>query len=216
MSETWWGQTAEKYGMNVLVNNSAGGSRTKIGDTDITRPSGIERCVSLHKDTVTPVVNPDIIAVFMGTNDFLAWVEVGTYSESLHSSLVTDNGDGTYTYATPTTFAESYVIMMDKMVKQYKNADIFCFTLIEGSVWQGQYWLAYRDSPYKLKQYCDVIKQVAAYYGAEVVDLYTESGITMYNVASLTHDHVHPNTLGMDAISRVFEKALLRKYLGCK
>lgn len=211
VEQTWWKQTATKYGMNVLVNNSAAGSRVQ-NSPDEARLSGIERCTNLHQDTTSPVVNPDIIAVFMGTNDFLTYVDLGTYSETLHTSLITDNGDGTYTYATPTTFAEAYVIMMDKMKKQYAGADIFCFTLLEGAVLNGTGYPAYENSKYKVEEYCEVIKQVAAYYGAEVVDLYNESGITVDTHDEMTRDNVHPNVLGMDAISYVFEEALIKKY----
>lgn len=212
VSETWWQQTATKYGMNVLVNNSAGGSCTLSNNSDDTRLSGLSRCTNLHQDTAVPAVNPDIIAVFMGTNDFLSYVDVGTYSESLYTSLIEGNGKGQYYYSPPRNFTEAYIVMIHRMMNKYKDADIFCFTLPEGAVLNGQWFLAYEKSQYKVEDYNNVIRQVAAYFGLEVVDLYNDSGITVETLPTLTHDNVHPNALGMDAISEVFEKALNKKY----
>ncbi|MBQ2997852.1 MAG: SGNH/GDSL hydrolase family protein, partial [Oscillospiraceae bacterium] len=77
--ETWWQQTADLLGMEVLVNNSSGGGRV-LSDETFSRISGgafsssirneaayKNRCVSLHN---TNGENPEVILVFLGTNDF--------------------------------------------------------------------------------------------------------------------------------------------------
>ncbi|MBQ4546340.1 MAG: SGNH/GDSL hydrolase family protein, partial [Oscillospiraceae bacterium] len=77
--ETWWQQTADLLGMEVLVNNSSGGGRV-LSDETFSRISGgifsssirneaayKNRCVSLHN---AKGENPEVILVFLGTNDF--------------------------------------------------------------------------------------------------------------------------------------------------
>lgn len=84
--------------MNVLVNNSYSGDRvTNYGQS---------RCEQLHDDTGTNAgTNPDIIAVYLGINDF-------------------DSG------VSADTFKTSYDTMIGKMCAKYDSADIYLFTLI--------------------------------------------------------------------------------------
>ena len=111
--QTYWGLLIEKYGMELCVNNSTGGG--KVSDdvgTDGVRLSGIKRSTELHHNSKQM---PDIIVVYMGTNDFLS--------------------------AVPSTiFEETYTQMIDSLLKTYTTAEIFCFTLIpaKDSMYQNQ------------------------------------------------------------------------------
>lgn len=102
VNETWWKQTADKTCMNVLVNNSYSGDRvTNFGQT---------RCEQLHDDTgVNAGTNPDVIAVYLGINDFDGGVSL-------------DN------------FKTSYDLMIGKIVAKYNSADIYLFTLLPNNV----------------------------------------------------------------------------------
>ena len=97
---TYWKQVANRTGMNVLVDNAWSGDRVTTG--------GQNRCEQLHDDTGNPgggVINPDVIVVYLGINDFNGGV---------------DNN----------TFASAYNTMLNKIRTKYANADIFVCTLV--------------------------------------------------------------------------------------
>jgi len=66
-ADTWWQQTIDALGLELLVNNSWSGSavlHTRRG----TAGAYVDRCVQLHNDKTGE--EPDIIVVYMGGNDF--------------------------------------------------------------------------------------------------------------------------------------------------
>lgn len=82
MRDTWWDKVISYFGGELLVNNAWSGSRvTKIptyNGYEQLFPSGCsdERTSSLHINEVLP----DVIVVYLGTNDWAYGVEV--YDES--------------------------------------------------------------------------------------------------------------------------------------
>ena len=75
MNDTWWGQVISCCGGELLVNNSWSGSRvTKLPNRDSLFPSGCsdERTNGLHIGSL----KPDVIIVYLGTNDWVRGVEV--------------------------------------------------------------------------------------------------------------------------------------------
>lgn len=103
-NQTYWGKVIDKYGMELCVNNSTGSGKVSA-DVDkgdgYERLSGIKRGTELHNNEGQ---EPDIIIVYMGTND------------------LADN--------TSTSFKSAYKKMIDNIYARYANAEIFCFTLI--------------------------------------------------------------------------------------
>ena len=96
---TWWYQANERLGLQLLVNNSYSGDQ--LAGSGL----GLTRCEQLHDDTGDNAgTNPDLIAVYFGTNDIGRNVSADT-------------------------FRELYAQMVDKMQAKYKDADIFLFTL---------------------------------------------------------------------------------------
>ena len=62
VNDTWWMQTVNETGMNLLVNNSWSGD--KVSEL------GINRATQLHDNTGSNAgTTPDIIAVYIGIND---------------------------------------------------------------------------------------------------------------------------------------------------
>ena len=98
VENTWWKQLATVTEMNVLVNNSYSGDRVdSLGD---------ERCVQLHDNTGDNAgTNPDIIAVYLGINDF-------NQGETLSG------------------FTESYTAMINTIKQNYSSSKVFLFTHI--------------------------------------------------------------------------------------
>ena len=78
VSDTWWKQVIDVLGGEVLKINASGGSRilsdehfNGAGIRDGNHAAYRDRCVNLHVGNDTP----DVILVFMGTNDFSYHVE---------------------------------------------------------------------------------------------------------------------------------------------
>ncbi len=204
-NDTWWMQAINRLDMNLLVNNSWRG--TKVLDSGIRSGYGI-RSQNLHDDTLANnpggvAVDPDIIFVHMGTNDYLQSVTPGTFDPSA-MSYIQENADGSFTYSTPANFAQAYAIMLHKMHKRYPNADIFCFTLAP---------ISYKTDRAALESINSVIRVVSEHFGAALVDLYQDSGITWDNAGSyLAADLIHPTAKGMDLMTETLLQAMRDHY----
>lgn len=97
VNDTWWKQTVNNTGLNLLVNNSFSGDRVVL--------KGQIRNQQLHDDTGEIIINPDIIVVYLGINDFI-------------KNVPTDE------------FGLAYETMIVTMKSTYPNADIFLLNLL--------------------------------------------------------------------------------------
>ena len=200
-ADTWWQQTIDALGMELLVNNSWSGScvlPTRAG----TAGAYIERCLNLHNDTTGE--EPDVIVVFLGTNDFSYYQSTLGTADIDYDLLITDNG-----YATPTTTCEAYAILLDKVTSRYPNAEIYCMGMTA------------RRSPDKVDSYADVgqptafnaeLKQIIDHFGLTYVDLENcgiDADAEIFD-AYMGDGRVHPNKQGMDKIT----EALIGEMLG--
>ena len=94
VSETWWMQTITRSGLELVVNNSWSG--------DCVTNRGISRAKQLHNNDGR---EPDIIAVYLGINDFR-------------------------TKVTADTFRVKYEEMICGLLETYEAADVYLFTLL--------------------------------------------------------------------------------------
>jgi len=100
-NDTWWMQVINKLGMNLLKNNSWAGSCVN-GNS----PYGSDAIDdSRLAELLDGATKPDIILLFMGSND------CGSQ------------------YVKLSTFTSSYKIMLDKMIALCPNAEIYIMTL---------------------------------------------------------------------------------------
>ena len=205
-ADTWWQQAADVLGLEVLVNNSWSGScilPTRSG----TVGAYAGRCVQLHNDTTGE--EPDVIAVFMGTNDFSYYQDtLGTADAIDYDALITENSNGSFAYAEPATSCEAYAIMLHKMRQRYPDADIYCMTLTA------------RRDPDKADNYADVgqptafnaeLTKVIQHFDCTVVDL-ENCGIDKEAEIFDTYmgdGRVHPNAEGMDLITQALVGTML-------
>jgi len=202
--DTWWMQTVKETGMKLLVNNTWGGARVfGPGETEVRYNTYKYRCDNLHSDTgALSGTNPDVIAVYIGINDVRNnYDTIGTFESINFDALINEN-NGTFTYATPTTFAEAYVIMIHKVIKKYPDADVYCFNLLpepESNKRSTQKQVEFTNS---------IIFKIADKFGLNKVDLYNKTGINVSNVSKYTKDGLHPIEEGMDLIAKVFVDAL--------
>ncbi len=189
--ETWWKQAVDSTGMNLLVNNSWSGSKVTNGNG----AAYDKRATELHADTGSNKgKNPDIIAVYMGVNDFNNKVELGSFKE-LKEVYTKNNG-----YITPENFAQAYAIMLHKITQKYNNADVYVFTL--------PYNGTNKDTA-TMDKYNDTIRSIAKYFKCRVVDL---AAIDGYAYEKYTSDGLHPNEQGMDLITDLFVRTLKSVY----
>ena len=197
---TWWKQTADALGMEILVNNSWSGScllNTRSG----TVGAYLDRCVQLHDNTGENAgQTPDVIAIFLGTNDYYTYPStLGSFDSIDFGALIKETSD-TVEYKAPVTSMEAYAITLHKIKKAYPDAEVYCFTLLQRVNSQNQ------PSAFN----ADIIK-LAEKYGASVVDLYN-CGILSESACftAFMGDNLHPNNAGMDAISNAFISSLLK------
>lgn len=193
--DTWWYQTAEILDMRLLVNNSWSGScllRAAHG----AEGAYVSRCVQLHDDTGDNAgEEPDIIAIYLGTNDYYAYPDtLGTFDSIDFSTLIRPDG-----YAAPSTTLEAYAITLDKIQKRYPNAEVYCFTLLP-MVGSDSQPAAFNAD----------IRALAARFGCFWVDL-SDCGISTAPEAFAVYmgDSLHPEVFGMDAITAAFVSSIL-------
>ncbi len=200
-ADTWWQQTIDALDMELLVNNSWSGStvfRPRNGESSVGYG---DRCVNLHNDMTGE--EPDIIAVFLGTNDFSYYQNTLGTADIDYDALIADDG-----YAVPTTTCEAYAIMLDKIINRYADAEIYCMGMTA------------RRSPDKEDSYADVgqpttfnaeLHKIINHFGATYVDL-ENCGIDADADTFDTYmgdGRVHPNALGMDKITNAFVRSVL-------
>lgn len=207
----WIYRAAAELDANILVNNSWSGSAVQFWQYGA---PGIwqDRCVQLHDNTGENAgQEPDIIAVYMGTNDF-KWVEGIT-----GQSAVDENGQpvtphlGTYedtmakvasctltVDSTPTTTMDAYWISFTKMQARYPNSEIFVLGL-----------LPFKAGKQQPVAFNDAIQKMSVHFGVTFIDL-EQIGIDSDNKTFeyLMEDWLHPNLKGMEALSNAFVTAL--------
>ena len=184
LADTWWQQAIDTLGMELCVSNAWSGSCI-FDPTPKASTAYVDRCVQLHNDNTGE--EPDIIAVYLGTNDISKNKDaLGNASDIDYDALILEGANG-YTYKTPTTASEAYAIMLHKITQRYPKAEVYCFTLVHKNTFN------------------EPIRAIAEHFGANVVDLFQNSGIitgTKYDAYYIVDGH--PNVYGMDAITNCF------------
>ena len=207
VEDMWWYIAAEDLDAEILVNNSWSGSCV-FGPNEPYAGEGTDgcgdRCVNLHDDTGENAgEEPDIIVIFLGTDDCtFRWETIGAAYMVNHAALIRETDDGVL-YAEPTTSAEAYAIMLDRIMRRYPSAEVYCMTVLprrDADIYQR----------YVVENMNDIIRTEARRFGATVVDVYEDSGITS-EISSFDRymmDLLHPNEAGMERIAYVLECAV--------
>lgn len=185
--DTWWGKVPEHLGCEILVNNSFSGSRvTKLPDRDGLYPSGCsdERASALHRGDE----KPDIIIVYLGTNDWYNGVSL-EHKHGIQRLL-----DQAFSYA--------YNNMLCKIRNNYPSAEILCCTLCPSDVKNADGVFPFEKEGVHMKNYCDIIKDVASENECRVIDLYSHG--RFYS----TLDGYHPDAEGMKSIAEMMLEEL--------
>lgn len=202
VEKTWWWQVMDATGMELNANASS--SNTTITGDSLDTTGSAPGCSTKRMIDLTPGDDgpaPDILIVFMGTNDFLRSVQLGTFTEPSpqDEGVVND-------------FCDAYELMIQKLNALYPNAEIYFCTLLEtnaGDVDEyPQSYPATNKNGNTIGDFNAEIATIASAYSYPVIDVHN-CGITYEKLEQYTSDGVHPNAEGAKLIAEYITNALL-------
>ncbi len=198
VNDTWWKQAVDGLNLELYANGSSSGA-TCVGDSAGTTDPQCG-CNEFRTNSLYGPGGeiPDIILLYMGTNDALKSIPLG------------DN-DGTRKVdeGMISTFSDAYTLMLDKLQNKYKGAQIYCFTLLQVGTWgtDTPFVMYVNEQGLTSVDYNVCIKQIAENKGCQVIDL-ENCGVAVDNLHNTTSDGVHPTPEGMDYIAEAVIEAL--------
>lgn len=195
-------QLAEDLELRVLVNNSASAS-TISGYPWGKNAAYQNRCVQLHDNTgINDGAEPDIVVVFMGTNDFFSFRNKLGTAEIDYDGLITLDDNGQTVYREPTTVLEAAAIAYDKIARRYPLAEVYVMELPQRADFVGETFEQF-------KTFNENLAKVAEHAGATLIPL-VDGPITAEAAERYYIDgRLHPNRLGMDVITEAAKKTIL-------
>lgn len=171
VQDTWWIQVINSLEAKLGTNDSFAGS-TVYGNISISG-SAPGRLKNLGKNGI-----PDVIFVYMGTNDWGS-------------------------YIMPADFETSYDRMLNRIKEFYSQTEVYCATLLRGlAPKDGMPDFMNVDGCLSQKIYSDIIKKCAGAHKMKVAD------IGKYGIEYETIDGVHPDVQGMKTIASLWKKEL--------
>lgn len=188
--DTWWDKVIGFFGGELLVNNSWSGSRvTKLKDKDQLFPSGCsdERTAALHINDV----KPDVILVYLGTNDWAFGSKTGNETRVLDE----DNNE---------LFDEAYDNMLKKIMTNYPKSEVWCCTLCETYISKRpDFKFPHQYAGIHIEEYNEIIRDVVRRNDCRLIDLYD------YKVAYDSIDGSHPTNAGMNTIATMVIRSMV-------
>ena len=180
-------------GYQSLLNESIGFKR--VINYSIVGASMAESSKYPNKDSIMArFVNKDysaidVVTVLAGTNDFRLNVPIGAIGEKDEKGFDV------------TTFYGSYRKLLDYILEQNNSIKIYLLAPLQRD---NDGYDIYKINPagYKLIDYVDATIKIGKLYKLPVLDLYSKSGIDIFNLKQYTRDGLHPNAEGYELISR--------------
>lgn len=188
-SVMWWSKVINSMQLEKNVNASWSGSKVTGDSTSTTGEVG---CSDARINELSNNTNPDIIFVYIGTNDFASNVTLGTFTST---DEIPEDG-------TITEFSKAYALMLHKIRNTYPDSVVYCITSFEGRRVSG-------DTTYPVKntngntlhEFNHQIKEIAHIFSCNVIDL-NEACVNFWDISKFTVDGtLHPNALGMQIIA---------------
>lgn len=208
----WVKKLVDYYGMTLLqLNCHSGASFTTARSTDNAiyigtqswRPSTIRKCKK--RDEQGNYINPDIILIARGTNDFSYTDDNGNYPiitdtvwdgnwDIPNSDIVQIGGVNYY------GFREALALTIHNLREAYPFAKILCSTMSNFKRLNSDNTFPLDNGTHTFNEYNQAIRQVCDYFGVDVIEL-DKNGITYQNVYEgspyfNSGDLTHPNALG--------------------
>ncbi len=95
------------------------------------------------------------------------------------------------------SFYSAYKGLVEHTCIQNPLATIYCLTLMQcDSTRYDESLGSWEELDKQRKLKCQAIKEIAQYYGVQLIDTWNKSGVTPYNAPSLYSDWLHPNQYG--------------------
>ena len=189
---TWWYQVIHPLGGSLLVNNAWSGSRiARSPDQAVQFPAACsdERTNGLHHGDI----RPDVVIIFMGTNDWFFEVPLKT---GILSHIGTRRDD--------TEFGYAYDLTLKKLRANYPLAEVWCCTLGEAYIADHtEFAFPWGHTGLPLSQYNQVIRKCAVRRKCRLVDL----AALHEPYASL--DGAHPTAEGMTQIADMICRSII-------
>lgn len=200
-ADTWWDKVIAFFGGELLVNNSWSGSRvTKVKEYERLFPSSCsdERTSALHINDVMP----DVILVYLGTNDWAFGAKTGSDSRILGE----DSNE---------LFNEAYDRMLKKLKTNYPESEIWCCTLCETFISAcPDFKFPHKYAGTHIEEYNEIIRRVVRHHNCKLVDLYD------YKMAYDSIDGSHPTNTGMNTIATMMIRSIVGsdadRFLDCE
>lgn len=177
VNDTWWKQVIDGIGGELCINNSYSGSLV-AGEFESSACS-IERCSMLHTK-----VAPDIILIYIGTNDHGFEIDVGL-----------DVPQDTM------KFYGAYRAMLRQLKTNYPYAKIVCVTLLMGRL-KDTVNLSYDRFMRVDDRYNEAIRMAVKEEGCLLAD------IALSGERYETLDYCHPTKAGHALISKLWLECL--------
>lgn len=199
--DAWWDKVIGFFGGELLVNNSWSGSRvTKLKDKEQLFPSGCsdERTAALHINDV----KPDVILVYLGTNDWAFGAKTGNDTRILGE----DSNE---------LFDEAYDSMLKKLKSNYPESEIWCCTLCETHISKRpDFQFSHKYAGTHIEEYNEIISKVVRRHNCKLVDLYD------YRMSYDSIDGSHPTNAGMNTIATMIIRSIVGfdadRFLDCE
>ena len=195
-------QLAGDLGLRLLVNNSWSGS-TLYQTRAKTKGAFADRCVQLHDDTgINEGAEPDLIFVYLGTNDFMFFPGTLGTAEIDYDSLFPEDGSGKRAWGMPSTSLEAAAVILQRIRWRYPGAEVYVIELLyrnDLTEASAEVW----------RQFNRDLGEVAEHFGAVTVR-FSDSPIGPDTAELYFQDgRLHPNALGMDVITEAVKRAVL-------
>lgn len=213
-TKVWSEVMCERCGATLLANASFSGASMCSGQSGIWTfshafsPMTIGRC--RVRDADGNYINPDVIIIYRGTNDF-SHIQGGTNYSMLDEYNLTANGyPSTDVYQDNGRdrwgFRRAYYMTIKALRDAYPKAIIYCATL---NVFKRVTYDRFptRNSMYSLPEMNNVIRDIANEMGCGIIE-FDKDGITFENCYSEGYitdnsDHpTHPNSKGHEVMAR--------------
>lgn len=197
---TWWHKLIDELGLDLVCDASWSGSSVS-GDSQGTGWAGcsdarISALAGENEET------PDIILVYIGTNDWAGDVQIGSFTDK----------DEIPSEGVIREISKAYALMLYKIRTTYPFADVYCITSLEGRQTNDTTYPIVNGNGDTIHDVNHAISEIAHIFGCKVIDLNT-SGIHFWNISAYTTDGtIHPNRAGAEVIKEVVKMYLINNY----
>lgn len=200
VEDMWWKIVLNKSGMVLGANNSYSGRTLKASAT------------TANIEALGANGDPDIILVYLGTNDANQQLTLGTLNTSVPFNVNSSEVSGNETLGTNltrsqvealgnSTFYESVRTMIIRLQWYYPAAKIV-FILVGF----GSYARFFANNPYR-----QATIECCELHGVEYIDT-RKAGLHMPRLTKYTFQRVHPNKAGMKLIGEYVYNKLVALY----